>query len=91
MMLDPLQRRELPATPRDSAGWSAKYSLTVLVPDTSAPSAVSHTRYSSANVGLLGIAQPIEPGITASAGQFIECTGNTLLNAAFWSPVLLPA
>ena len=83
MRSDPLQRRELPATPRDSAGWSAEYSLAVLVPETSAPSAASYTRHSGADIGLLSTVQPIASHLTAAVRQVTVCTGTILLNAAF--------
>ena len=80
---DPLQRRELPATPRVSAGWSAEYSVADLAPDTSARSAPSHTRLSGAATGPLCTFQPIASDSETSAGQVTPCTGTTLLNAAY--------
>ena len=80
---DPLQRRELPATPRVSAGWSAEYSVADLAPDTSARSAPSHTQHSGAATGLLRTLQPIASDSETSAGQVTPCTGTTLLNAAY--------
>ena len=82
MRSDPLQRRELPAMPRVSAGWSAGYSVAALVPDMSAPSEPSYIRHSGAATGLLCTLQPIASDSETPAGQVTSCTGATLLNAA---------
>ena len=80
---DPLRRRELPATTRDSVVWASEYSLAVLVSDTLAPSAASHTQHSDADKGLLSTVQPVTSGLTAAAGHVTVRTGTMLLNAVF--------
>ena len=78
---DPLQSKELPTMSRNSAGWSAEYSLDILSPGTVAPSSTSHTLHSGADTALLGTVQPTAAGLLSSTGQVRTYAGATLLNA----------